>query len=228
MKKKSLVMMVISLALVGTIMVGATLAYFTDKTEAVTNTFTVGANVDIDLFENVNQNDSIKQGYITASGSNLERVPAGVGSGAAFNRMYPGLKLIKAPFVEKTATSSDCYVIVKVKGIDNLNKAGFEVSTIDATKWTRVGGDPGSIVDGTYRYETKLTGTDKTPNLFDTVTFKSSSNSVSVNAITPAEFAKGIEIKAYAMQADGFVTDVNGTAAYHAFATSEGAALLAN
>ena len=47
MKKKSLVMMLVSLGLVGTIMVGATLAFFTDQTEAVTNTFSVGANVDI-------------------------------------------------------------------------------------------------------------------------------------------------------------------------------------
>ena len=81
MKKKSLVMMVISLALVGTIMVGATLAYYTDKTEAVTNTFSVGANVDINLYENVVQNPSTDQVYVTTtSGNDLTHVPAGYGA----------------------------------------------------------------------------------------------------------------------------------------------------
>lgn len=42
MKKKSLVTMLAAVCLTGVVMVGATLAYFSDKTDVVTNTFTVG------------------------------------------------------------------------------------------------------------------------------------------------------------------------------------------
>lgn len=48
--KKSLITMIAALALVGVVGAGATLAYLTDATNAVTNTFTVG-KVDITLTE---------------------------------------------------------------------------------------------------------------------------------------------------------------------------------
>jgi len=197
MKKKSLIMMVISLALVGTIMVGATLAYFTDKTEAVTNTFTVGANVEIDLFENVVQTTSANQAYVTTtSGNDLTHVPAGYG--AAFNKMYPGLELKKAPFVEKTANSSDCYIRATVSGVDTLETQGFTV-TFNTANWTKV---VGTGKDGIYQYNGKLTNTPAklaTEYLFTTVTYNATNKEV------PTASLSSIVVNAYAVQADGFI-----------------------
>ena len=200
MKKKSLVMMVVSLALVGTIMVGATLAYFTDKTDAVTNTFTVGANVEIDLFENVVQTTSANQIYVTTtSGNDLTHVPAGYG--AAFNKMYPGLVLDKAPFVEIAETSSDCYIRTTVTGVDTLESQGFTVA-FNTTNWSKVGG--AGIKDGIYQYNGKLTNVVPaklaTEALFTTVTY----NSTNKELPNPNASLSNIVVKAYAIQADGF------------------------
>ncbi len=51
MNKKKLVTTFGSLALVGVIGVGASLAYLSDKTNTLTNTFTIGSNIDITLDE---------------------------------------------------------------------------------------------------------------------------------------------------------------------------------
>ena len=197
MKKKSLVMMLVSLGLVGTIMVGATLAFFTDQTDAVTNTFSVGANVDIELYEDVDQKDAEKQEYvITASGNTLTRIPAG--DGAEFKGMYPGLELIKAPFVELAGGSSDCFVRVTMTGIDDLDDQGFTVA-FNTTDWTRVGGT--GTLDGIYEYNTRVVGAATavaTAPVFTTITYDAS------NKEDPTDSLADIVINAYAVQADGF------------------------
>ena len=211
MKKKSLVMMLASLSLVGTIMVGATLAYFTDQTGAVTNTFTVGANVDIDLFENVKQ-DTGNENYVviptTNPATNPERVPAG--SGAEFVKMYPGLTLNKAPFVEKTSTSSDCFVRVTVTGVQTLESKGFTV-TFPGTDWEKVDGNASSK-DGIYQFKYKLDASrPKTTDLFTKVTFNANNQTI------PTEIPQ-IVVKAYAVQADGFTGATDVEKANNAFA----------
>lgn len=224
MKKKSLVMMLTSLGLVGTVMVGATLAYFTDYTQAVTNTFSVGANVGIELLEDVKQtseNEKYIENYATLPADKI--VQAGLsGKTVKFQNMYPKLTLNKKPFVQKSANTSDCYVIIKVTGINDLEAAGFSVD-INTGIWEKVSTTAGD--DGTYRYNTKLTADDattpnvdesKTPNLFETVTYNSN------NSAPTTVPAAGIQMKAYAMQADGF------TSAAAAFADPEGVALLTN
>ena len=210
MKKKSLVMMLASLSLVGTIMVGATLAYFTDQTGAVTNTFTVGANVDIDLFENVKQ-DAGKEGYVviptTVPATNPEKVPAG--SGAEFVKMYPGLILKKAPFVEKTSTSSDCFVRVTVTGVQTLEEKGFTV-TFPGTDWEKVDGSTSK--DGIYQFKYKLDANRlKTSDLFTSVTFNANNQTI------PTSIPQ-IVVKAYAVQADGFTGATDVEKANNAFA----------
>ena len=50
MKKKKIAALITSLALVGVVVVGGTLAYLTAQTETVENVFTVG-NVSIDVEE---------------------------------------------------------------------------------------------------------------------------------------------------------------------------------
>lgn len=80
-----LVALVVAVVLVVGSAVGATLAWFTDKTENVVNTFTVG-NIDIDLTET---------------------------TGTEY-KMVPGTTITKDPFVTVKAGSEKCYVFVEL------------------------------------------------------------------------------------------------------------------
>ena len=95
MKKK--LTMVVSLLLVMALSIGGTLAYLTDKTEAVTNTFTVG-KVDISLTE------------------------TGATDNAKSYHIVPGAVYAKDPTITVTADSEDCWLFVKIE--DKNNDAG--------------------------------------------------------------------------------------------------------
>lgn len=90
MKKK--ITLVVALALVLVVGVFGTLAYLTDSTREVKNTFTVG-KVDIDLAES----------------ENLDF------------QLIPGNTLKKDPKVEVKANSEACYLFVKVEASSNLS-----------------------------------------------------------------------------------------------------------
>ena len=90
MKKKTLALL-LALVLVFGAAVGGTIAYLTDTTDPVTNTFTVG-NIDIDLDETV---DDFK--------------------------MVPGCNITKDPKVTVVANSEDCWLFVKIEKSDNLD-----------------------------------------------------------------------------------------------------------
>lgn len=90
MKKKS-VALLLALVLVFGVAVGGTIAYLSDKTAAITNTFTVG-NVDIDLTET---------------------------TGTSY-KMTPGATLPKNPKVTVKAGSETCWLFVKVEGANDV------------------------------------------------------------------------------------------------------------
>ena len=90
MKKKGW-LSVVALVLVLCCAVGATLAWLTDKTEPVTNTFTVG-DIDIDLTE--------------SDGLDL--------------KMIPGKTITKDPKVTVNAGSEACWLFVKVEKSENF------------------------------------------------------------------------------------------------------------
>jgi predicted ribosomally synthesized peptide with SipW-like signal peptide len=99
--KKKIVAIALVACLALTVIAGATLAYFTDKTEVEKNVFTVG-NVDIILTEP----------KWDAEGS--EDAP----------QVYPGEKLAKDPTVENVG-ANPCFVRIKVTGLDCLAPAGL-------------------------------------------------------------------------------------------------------
>ena len=92
MKKKTILVAAIAVMLVAALVVGGTLAYFTDKTEAKQNTFTVG-NVGIDLTE-------------TAWDANADHT------------LVPDKFYDKNPTITVDAKSQDAYVFLKL----DLNK----------------------------------------------------------------------------------------------------------
>lgn len=90
MKKKTLALL-LALVLVFGAAVGGTIAYLTDTTAPITNTFTVG-NINIDLAET-----------------------------ATNFKMVPGCDIAKDPKVTVVANSEACWLFVKIEKSDNLD-----------------------------------------------------------------------------------------------------------
>lgn len=171
MKKKSLITMSAALSLVAVVGIGATLAYLSDTTEVVTNTFTVG-NVAITLDET------------DIDGNVGDRTD----EGNDYTNIQPGDVLTKDPVVHLTEGSEEAYVFIKVEGLDDLlgvkgkNAAGEDVNAFalddDAFDgWIKVSDDEDDEddYDGVYRYEKTLGGDDvnavkDTDPLFNSIT----------------------------------------------------------
>lgn len=117
--KKTLTM-VLAFALVFALGVGGTLAWLTDSTQAVKNTFTT-SDVDITLEE---------------TGTTLVE-----GVDEKDFKMVPGATLTKDPKVTVLADSEKCYVFVKVEESNNCDD--FITYAVDESKWTALEGVAG-------------------------------------------------------------------------------------
>lgn len=117
MKKKNLLTAAASLALVAVIGVGATLAYFTDKTETKKNVFSAG-KVSINLIDETwDVEGQVKGEYYEKDGI----------TGIQYEDIMPGDVLSKVVGVETAADSQDAYVAVRVTVTDVVapNAAGI-------------------------------------------------------------------------------------------------------
>ena len=173
MNKKSLLMMMVTICLIAVVGVGATLAYLTDSTDVLKNTFTLG-KVDIEIDE-----------------PDWEGNPENI---------VPGQSFAKDPTVTVKANSVDSYVFMSVAGIDAMEAAGFKIDEINVA-WQKTDGTEGK--DGIYVYsdangnpaiyaqpekDTAL------PALFTSVTYDS-------NTTETKELTYEISVKAAAVQA---------------------------
>lgn len=117
MKKKNLITAAVSLALVAVVGVGATLAYFTDKTETKKNVFSAG-KVSINLIDETwDVEGQVKGEYYEKDGI----------TGIQYEDIMPGDVLSKVVGVETAADSQDAYVAVRVTVTDVVapNAAGI-------------------------------------------------------------------------------------------------------
>ena len=112
MKKKTILVAAIAVMLVAALVVGGTLAYFTDKSDAKVNTFTMG-NVGIDLTETAWDAD-------------------------ADHTLVPGKFYDKNPTITVDADSQDAYVFLKLdlnKYVSLINLMGVDAyKNVDALK----------------------------------------------------------------------------------------------
>jgi len=134
MKKKILAMCLV-VALMATAIAGATLAYFTDTTNQVKNTFTVG-EIDITL-------DEAKVDPNTGKPVDPEeRVEANT-----YDDIHPGQTVSKDPTVTVKADSEDCYVRIQ--------------ATIDAEDYAKLSKAFGAeyFVDGVFLLQNLTNGT---------------------------------------------------------------------
>lgn len=144
--------MILAVVLIVGISVGGTLAWLTDTTGPVTNTFTVG-DIDINLAE--------------TTGSSYKFVP--------------GDKLAKDPKVTVTARSEDCYLFVRITEKNNAvpgSTTGEKViNWTVADGWTPVKGK----TDYWYREVTSDTADQSFTVLTDEITNDGKDGSVSVS-----------------------------------------------
>ena len=131
MTKKNIFSIVVALALVAALAVGATLAFFSDEDEA-TNTFTMG-KVDIDLTESNDGGETWTD------------------DGLTFETLVPGETTAKMAKITVAQDSNDCYIAVTVilecNDFDEATGKGFTdeekelliaavAAAIDQEKWT--------------------------------------------------------------------------------------------
>lgn len=184
MKKKTFII-ALCLALVVAFAAGGAIAWLTDTTETVKNTFTVG-NIKLDLYEH------------DAAGKEVK---------ALSFKMIPGTTAAKDPTVEVQKGSEECYVFVKITEENNTlsNSRGKFVNYTVANTWTALDGVP-----GVYYYNTTVTATADVPLQVlagNTVSFNEDIEQSDMDAITldPTKAPK-LNFIAYAVQAAGSTT----------------------
>lgn len=122
MKKKT-VALVLAMVLVVALAVGGTIAYLTDKTQTIENTFTVG-NVNIELKETFNT-DADKDGKLDSWTAQL----------------IPGKSYVKDPTVSVKDGSEDCWLFVKFDELGNAAEYIQYTSNLNEENgWTKGNG----------------------------------------------------------------------------------------
>lgn len=161
MKKRKIMMSVMSAALVGVVAIGGTLAYLSDQSDRLTNTFTLGSGYigdgeHVGLWLDEVDIEAAESGARTEEGNTYED-------------LLPGDTVVKDPTFHMTAGSTESYVIAKVVGADASMAAGYIFKNEDEEagfngEWVKVAGldentevvTPGG--DGYYIYTNVETG----------------------------------------------------------------------
>lgn len=123
MKKKPIALLLSGALLLGCT-VGGTLAWLTDESDPVTNTFTVG-DVQITLDESLLQDDGTLDTTEKVTTNNNYK-------------MTPGVTLPKDPTVTVKTGSEDCYVFVKVEKSPDFDN--YITYQIDTNNWAQLTG----------------------------------------------------------------------------------------
>lgn len=185
-----------SLALVGVMVVGGSLAYFTD-TDTKTNVVTLGQ-------VGGNLNEETDEDNVTETEEGIEYL----------DPVTPGKELSKKPYLVLDADSEDAYARVKIT-VAGVNGDETELTDAQVAKLAEITFDYNNTdgwylaTDGYVYYNTKLIAGDdltaKTPYIFTKVSFpKSWGNEMANVKIT-------INVKGELIQADNFTpTVVNG------------------
>jgi len=199
--------LILALSMIAVFAAAITFAYFTDQSDEVKNTFTMG-NVEIDLDEAKISEASTPNGTAWTVPDPEDRIKANSYSG-----IYPGAELPKDPTVHNTGTNP-AYVRVKVTFTKHaeLLAAIPDPKTILGTLgggWSYAGVS-GSTYE--FRFATVLPAGGSTNALFSKVTIPASLDSEEMASISGFE----IKIIAEAIQSQGFANVTEAFAAYDA------------
>ena len=197
--KKKIVSVCLVVCLLATAIIGTTLAYFTDKTEVVTNTFTSGEVV-ITLDE-----AKTDEGGVPVEGN--VRVDGTEGKEGNVYKLFPGKTYTKDPTVHIGANSEDCYVFVKVvNGLSGLEATDNTIADqMEGNGWKAVEGKDnvyvytaGGTAPAVVSYNAEP-GANNDLVVFENFTIAESATATSLEAARTAS----ITITAYAIQAEG-------------------------
>ena len=110
MKKRNLLVSLLSLALVAVIGVGATLAYLTDSTQTVSNKFTFD-DIEITLKEDASVPDGQFYQIKKSEDTNFGTAPiTGAEQGIDYIDVLPGATVEKKPYITVSASNAHAYV----------------------------------------------------------------------------------------------------------------------
>lgn len=135
MKKNKIMLSVISGLLVAAVAVGGTLAYLSDKSNMVTNTFNVGAGYEEDDDGHVG---------LWLDEVDIANPESRTETGNEYKDLQPGSIVEKDPTFHLTAGSTDSYVFAEVTGIDEMIAAGYYFTVDEPEKLV----DPVSAFNG--------------------------------------------------------------------------------
>ncbi len=134
-KKIKILAIAVAFVLVLGVAVGGTIAWLTDKTEAVTNTFTMG-DIQITLIETAS---TINDGDSDENTNTF--------------KMVPGATIAKDPKITVLADSEDCWLFVKIEEENDFDTfMTYEI----ADGWTALDG-----VDGVYYRDVNASNTNQ-------------------------------------------------------------------
>lgn len=196
MKRKNMISMVTSLALVGVVAVGGTLALLTQESNDVTNIFTVGKGYtasDIKLDEDTVHQVTEVENFGGYEGNNVavaQRV-----TGNTYADLVVGTTLDKDPTfrIVEGATSPKSWFVAKVEGVtDNAGK--LSVSGVEVGNgWYEV-----SLKDSVYTYTPVTAGSqikDDTFYIYDTAISAGEETDPLFTQLTVLAGAKGADVK---------------------------------
>lgn len=217
MNKKNIATAAVSLALVGVMAIGGTLAYLTDNSGPVTNKFVMDG-LEITLKEDA----TIPEGqvYLQKETDGAEYGTAeilGTVKGVEYDKLLPGATVDKNPYLEVSADNARAYVYAYVTGIDTtapVEDATDPVVWVDqwSTGWDVVE-DTG--LDGTLLRREVARDASTTEDLLRLDIFET----VHVNPeITTTTTIDNVTIEAFAHQADNVDVTVADAAAIANFA----------
>jgi predicted ribosomally synthesized peptide with SipW-like signal peptide len=152
-KSKKIAIVVAAIALIAVIgVVGSTLAYFTDNDQK-TNTFTMG-----------NVNGTVEE--YKENGEDATPIPE---DGIKFDNVTPNAELIKRPFMQLGADSSDAYARIKLTWVTTglTDDQAAKINALTDTLAINSGWIKGT--DDYYYYQTALKKGEKTATIFDMV-----------------------------------------------------------
>lgn len=189
MKKKTLALL-LALVLVFGAAVGGTIAYLTDTTGPIANTFTVG-KVDITLTETFNTD------------TDGDRT-----NDAWKAQLIPGTTYAKDPVVTVTNDSEDCWLFVKFEEKNSpATYLNYTSNLTTANGWTQ--GDGTNIPTNVWYRAVNKTDATKSFQLLANNTVTINSTTVTNETMTAASKAE-LVYTAYACQKSGFESDAAG------------------
>lgn len=212
MNKKNIATAAVSLALVGVMAIGGTLAYLTDNSGPVTNKFVMdGLEITLKEDATIPADQVYLQKETDGAAYGTDEI-LGTVKGVEYDKLLPGATVDKNPYLEVSASNAHAYVYAYVTGINTTAPAaGAETPVVWVDQWSS-GWDvvTGTGLEGTLLRREVARDASTTEDLLRLDIFET----VHVNSeITTTTTIDDVTIQAFAHQADNVELSVADDAA---------------